>query len=201
MQLFQSVEEKGVEAAGSLEELEAEHKKSCLHCTKQEGVLNIVFGEGDPHAAIMFVGEGPGEEEDKQGRPFVGRAGKLLDKQIEAMGLKRREVYIANVVKARPPGNRIPTPDEAAKCMPYLIRQIELIKPRVIVALGATAGKYLLGEPTLAITKVRGEWRDFKGIPMMLTYHPAYVLRAYTEANRRAVWDDLKKVVERINKE
>lgn len=184
------------EKIAALEALATEHAAQCPHCSPQAGKLNMVFGEGDPDAAVMFVGEGPGADEDRLGRPFVGRAGQLLDKQITAMGLEREQVYIANIVKTRPPANRVPTPAEAALCMPYLQRQIEIIHPKVLVSLGATSAKYLLSNPKLQITKERGTWRDFRGIQLMPTFHPAYLLRAYTRENRLAVWDDLKKVLE-----
>ncbi|MDX1564672.1 MAG: uracil-DNA glycosylase [Phycisphaeraceae bacterium] len=164
----------------------------------QDGWQNLVFGEGDPDADLMFVGEGPGADEDRLGRPFVGRAGKLLDKQIEAMGLRREQVYIANIAKCRPPGNRVPTPEEADRAIPFLERQIGIIGPKVIVSLGATSAKYLLKQPRLAITKERGQWREYCGIALMPTFHPAYLLRQYTPDNRMKVWEDLKKVLKRI---
>ena len=143
----------------------------------------------------MFVGEGPGRDEDLQGRPFVGKAGELLDRMIGALGMKREETYIANVVKCRPPDNRTPTPDEARACLGYLHRQIELIRPAVIVTLGATPLRELVGVPE-GITKVRGQWRRVRvgdrEIPVMPTFHPAYVLRQYTQEVRRAVWEDLR---------
>ena len=185
------------EKQAALDELAGEHALTCPHCSVQEG-LAMVFGEGNPDADVMFIGEGPGEEEDRQGRPFVGRAGKLLDEQITAMGLRREDAYIANIVKTRPPENRIPTPDEAYRCMSYLVRQIGIIEPKVIVALGATAAKYLLGEPTFAITKRRGQWEEYEGIPVMPTFHPAYLLRAYTPENRKLVLEDLKAVLDRL---
>lgn len=182
-----------------LDALKIEHEKSCEHCVVQAATgLNFVFGEGDPAAKIMFVGEGPGEEEDRQGRPFVGRAGQLLNKQIAAMGLDREDVYIANIVKVRPPGNRVPTPEEAAKCKPYLIKQIEIIAPEAIVGLGATSVKYLLNDMGIAITKMRGDWQEFEGIPFMPTFHPAYLLRNYTPDCRSKVWSDLKDVLKRV---
>ncbi len=184
--------------AKRLKELEADHAANCPHCAPQVGPLRLVFADGDPNAQLMFVGEGPGEEEDRQGLPFVGRAGQLLNKQIEAMGLKREQVYIANTVKVRPPGNRVPTPDEALKCMPWLHKQVEIVQPRVIVALGATAAKYLLNDPKLAITRARGTWFEFRGVPLMPTFHPAYLLRQYTVDNRRRVWEDLQKVLEKL---
>ncbi len=142
----------------------------------------------------MFIGEGPGKDEDQQGRPFVGKAGELLDKMIGGMGFKRDQVYIANVVKCRPPDNRTPTPQESQTCLGYLKRQIELIDPSVIVTLGATPLKELLGVQ-VGITKVRGCWQRLdlgRAIPVMPTFHPAYVLRQYTDEVRRAVWSDLK---------
>lgn len=164
----------------------------------RDGWQNVVFGEGRPDAEIMFIGEGPGADEDDQGRPFVGRAGQLLEKQITAMGLKREDVYIANIAKTRPPGNRVPTPDEAEHWLPWLEKQIEIIQPTAIVTLGATSAKYLLGNPKLAITRERGNWKSFRGIDLMPTFHPAYLLRQYTVDNRRRVWDDLKKVLEHV---
>ncbi len=170
----------------------------CTRCKLHEGRTNIVFGVGDPHAELLFVGEGPGAEEDARGEPFVGRAGKKLDQMIEAIGLKREQVYIANVVKCRPPGNRDPQPDEVSTCSPFLVEQILAIRPKVIVALGSPATKTLLGT-NAGITKLRGQWQDFRGIPLMPTYHPAYLLRAYTEENRRKVWSDLLAARERLD--
>jgi DNA polymerase len=164
----------------------------------RDGWNTPVFGEGDPDADLMFIGEAPGADEDRLGRPFVGRAGQLLDKQIEAMTLRREQVYIANIGKARPPSNRVPTPEEADRMMPFLLRQIQIISPKVIVALGATSAKYLLNNPKLAITRERGAWRDFHGIDLMPTFHPAYLLRQYTKENRARVWDDLQAVMKRL---
>lgn len=163
-----------------------------------DGWQNVAFGEGDPDADLMFVGEGPGADEDAQGRPFVGRAGKKLNEMITAMKLKREQVYIANIAKTRPPGNRVPTLDEATVCMPFLLRQIEIIQPKVIVCLGATATKYLLDNPKIAIGKTRGQWHQFADIPLMPTFHPAYLLRAYTVENRKRVWEDLRKVMDKL---
>jgi DNA polymerase len=163
----------------------------CTRCRLHERRTNIVFGVGSPHARLMFVGEGPGADEDAKGEPFVGRAGQKLNEMITSIGLQRAEVYIANVVKCRPPENREPLPDEVATCSPYLLAQIRAIRPRVIVALGSPAARTLLGSK-LGITKIRGTWFEFEGIPVMPTFHPAYLLRAYTEENRRAVWSDLK---------
>lgn len=181
-----------VASAATLADLEA-RIQGCLACPLGPGRLRFVFGEGHPSAGLMFIGEGPGRDEDLQGRPFVGRAGELLDKMIGAIGLKRSEVYIANVVKCRPPDNRVPTAPEAQRCLGYLRRQIELIQPKVIVTLGATPLRELLGISE-GITRVRGQWKrlDPPGIPVMPTFHPAYVLRQYTDDVRRAVWNDLK---------
>ena len=163
----------------------------CTRCRLCEGRTNLVFGVGNPRARLMFVGEGPGADEDAQGEPFVGRAGKKLNEMIQSIGLTRDQVYIANVVKCRPPDNRTPEPDEIATCSPFLFRQIEAIRPDVIVALGAPAAKTLLGTK-VGITQLRGNWGRFRGIPVMPTYHPAYLLRAYTVENRRLVFEDLK---------
>lgn len=179
-------------AAGdaSLEAIRAD-LGACTRCKLCQGRKNIVFGVGNPRARLMFVGEGPGADEDAQGEPFVGRAGKKLDEMIQSIGLARGEVYIANVVKCRPPDNRTPEPDEIATCSPFLFRQIEAIAPDVIVALGSPAAKTLLGTK-VGITQLRGNWGRFRGIPVMPTYHPAYLLRAYTVENRRLVYEDLK---------
>lgn len=169
--------------------------QGCLRCPLGPGRIRFVFGEGNPSARLMFVGEGPGRDEDLQGRPFVGKAGELLDRMIGAIGLKREDTYIANVVKCRPPDNRTPAPEEARACLGYLRRQIELVRPAVIVTLGATPLRELAGVSE-GITRVRGQWRrlelDGRSIPVMPTFHPAYVLRQYTEEVRRAVWEDLK---------
>jgi DNA polymerase len=170
----------------------------CRRCKLCETRTNIVFGVGNPHARLMFVGEGPGADEDAQGEPFVGRAGQKLNEMIRAIGLAREEVYIANVVKCRPPGNRDPQPDEVATCSPFLFRQIETIGPRVIVALGSPAAKTLLGTKA-GITSLRGRWGSFHGIPVMPTFHPAYLLRSYTVENRQKVFDDLKAARARID--
>ncbi len=164
----------------------------------RDGWHRVVFGEGDPDAELMFIGEAPGADEDKQGRPFVGRAGQLLDKQIAAMGLEREQVYIANIGKVRPPGNRVPTPDEATHWLPWLERQIDIIAPKVIVTLGATSAKYLLDNAKLAITRERGHWKRYRGFDLMPTFHPAFLLRQYTSDNRRRVWDDLQQVMNKL---
>jgi DNA polymerase len=163
----------------------------CKRCKLHAGRTHIVFGVGNPRARLMFVGEGPGAEEDARGEPFVGRAGKKLDEMIRSIGLEREEVYIANVVKCRPPENRTPEPDEVGTCARFLFAQIEAIRPLVLVALGAPATKTLLGTRT-GITQIRGNWGAFRGIPVMPTFHPAYLLRVYTPENRRKVWEDLK---------
>ena len=170
----------------------------CTRCGLHNGRQQIVFGDGNPDADILFVGEGPGQSEDEQGLPFVGRAGELLTQMIEkGMGLARSDVYICNIVKCRPPRNRTPLPDEVAACRPFLDGQIEAVSPKVIVALGKPATGLLLGRD-VAITRIRGTWHDYRGIPLMPTLHPAYVLRQYTPENRRAVWEDLKAVLTRI---
>ena len=182
-----------IAAAPNLEELER-CTRGCLACPLGAGRLRFVFGEGSAAADLMFIGEGPGRDEDLQGRPFVGKAGELLDKMIGALGLRRDQVYIANVVKCRPPDNRTPTPQEAQRCLGYLRRQIELVRPSVIVTLGATPLRELLGIST-GITRTRGQWLRLEmlgGIPVMPTFHPAYVLRQYTQDVRRAVWSDLQ---------
>ena len=180
--------------SGDLESLGRE-AAACTRCRLAEQRRTVVFGEGDPHAALMFVGEGPGAEEDRTGRPFVGQAGQLLDAMIVALGLERRQVYIANVVKCRPPGNRDPQDDEVAACAPFLDRQIALIRPRVIVALGKPAARRLTGS-TAPISALRGRWSSFLGIPVLPTFHPAYLLRA--PLAKREVWQDLKAVRTRL---
>ncbi|MGA1846634.1 uracil-DNA glycosylase [Deferribacter abyssi] len=171
--------------------------KNCEKCRLAKGRTNIVFGEGNPKAELMFIGEGPGAEEDKQGRPFVGRAGQLLTKMIEAMKFKRSEVYIANIVKCRPPNNRAPFQDEITTCIPYLHKQVEIISPKVIVCLGSIAVSSLLNT-TKAISKVRGEFRDFRGIKVMPTFHPAYLLR--NPKMKKLAWEDLQKVMKLLGK-
>jgi uracil-DNA glycosylase family 4 len=164
----------------------------CTRCRLHKTRNNIVFGVGNPKASLMFVGEGPGHDEDMQGIPFVGRAGKLLTQMIEAMGLRRDDVYIANVVKCRPPENRTPEKDEVATCSPYLFRQIDAIGPKVIVCLGNVATQSLLGT-TKSISQYRGQWVDYRGSRLIPTYHPAYLLR--NPAAKSDVWLDLKKVM------
>jgi DNA polymerase len=156
-----------------------------------------VFGTGNPHAELVFVGEGPGADEDEQGLPFVGKAGQLLTRMIEAMGYTREQVYICNVVKCRPPGNRNPEPDEIAACEPFLRAQLAAIRPRAIVALGKFAAQTLLRDPT-PITRLRGRWRTYEGIELMPTFHPAYLLRSPDE--KKKAWADLKLVLERLGR-
>jgi DNA polymerase len=164
----------------------------CTRCKLHTTRNKIVFGDGSATAQLIFVGEGPGADEDAQGLPFVGRAGKLLTQMIEAMGLKREQVYICNVVKCRPPGNRQPEKDEVEACSPFLFRQLDVIQPKVIVCLGATAAQTLL-QTNRGISHFRGEWLDFRGYKMMATYHPAYLLR--NPAAKGDVWKDLQKVM------
>ena len=170
----------------------------CTRCSLSEQRRSIVFGEGNPAAPVVFVGEGPGADEDRSGRPFVGRAGELLTKIIESVGWTREDVYICNVVKCRPPGNRDPRPPEVVTCRPFLERQLLAIRPEVIVTLGKPAASTLLGRQ-VAITRTRGIWQDWNGIPLMPTFHPAYLLRNYTREARQAVWDDLRAVRARVS--
>jgi len=167
---------------------------ACTNCALHRGRTNVVFGEGPCPARLVFVGEGPGLDEDHSGRPFVGKAGQLLNKIIGAMGFKREEVYIGNVVKCRPPDNRTPLPDETAACWPYLEEQLALLEPKVIVALGSPAAKTLL-KTSSGIMQLRGRWQLYRGIRVMPTYHPAFVLRRYTPETRREVWDDMQQVM------
>jgi DNA polymerase len=164
----------------------------CTRCRLHKGRKNIVFGVGNVNADIMFVGEGPGADEDEQGEPFVGRAGQLLNNMISAMGLERGDVYIANVVKCRPPQNRTPEGDECDTCGTFLIRQVEVIRPKVIVSLGAVAAKYLLAVND-SMARLRGRWYDFKGSRLAVTYHPAYLLR--DPRQKKEAWKDLQMVM------
>jgi len=182
----------------------AERASVCVKCPHLVARRHtVVFGVGDPEAKLMFVGEAPGEEEDLQGEPFVGRAGQLLTKMIIAMGLTREQVYIANIVKCRPdmpqgaPGNRKPTKQEMDTCVPYLRAQIDVIKPTVMVALGATAVEGLVG-PIGNIGSLRGKFLEYRGTPLMPTYHPSYLLRNQSTTEKRKVWEDLLKVMERL---
>ena len=164
---------------------------ACTRCPLARTRTHPVPGEGDPDAKLVFVGEAPGREEDLQGRPFVGAAGQLLTRMIEAMGLARERVYICNVLKDRPPDNRTPVPEEITACLPFLVSQLETIRPQVICALGAVAAKALLGSP-VSIVEVRGRRFEFHGIPLIPTFHPAYLLR--NPSAKKLAWEDLKKV-------
>jgi uracil-DNA glycosylase family 4 len=172
----------------------------CRRCRLCEQRTNIVFGVGNESAKLVFVGEGPGADEDEQGIPFVGRAGQLLTQMIdntaskEGIPIRRSDIYICNVVKCRPPENRTPQPDEMEVCGQFLYRQLMAIQPKAICALGSTAMKALLN-PKLGITKMRGEWQKWNGIPVMVTYHPSYLLRQYNQQAKREAWEDLKKVL------
>ena len=184
--------------AKSLEELRAAIG-DCQRCKLCSGRTHLVFGVGNPNAKLIFVGEGPGRDEDLQGEPFVGRAGQLLTDIItKGMGLKRDDVYIANVVKCRPPENRNPEPDEVAACEPFLRKQIDLIRPKIIVGLGKFAVQTLL-QSKVPITKVRGNWHSYHGIKLMPTFHPAYLLR--NPADKKLVWEDIKKVIKELRDE
>ena len=182
--------EAGVAQARTLAELR-EAIGDCRRCKLAPHRTHVVFGVGNPRARLVFVGEAPGRDEDVQGEPFVGRAGQLLTKIIEAIGLKREDVYIANVIKCRPPGNRNPEPDEVEQCEPFLFRQIDTVKPKVIVALGKFAAQCLL-RTTDPITRIRGREFKYRDAILMPTYHPAYLLR--TPSAKREVWDDMKRV-------
>jgi uracil-DNA glycosylase family 4 len=177
---------------------------ACVKCPHLASARqNVVFGVGSPDAELMFIGEAPGADEDAQAEPFVGKAGQLLTKIIQAMGLTRDQVYIGNILKCRPDtpgqaaGNRKPTPEEMQTCIPYLHEQIDLIRPKVIVALGGTAVEGLLGK-TIGITRLRGNWRTYRGTPLMPTYHPAYLLRNQSPLEKRRLWEDMLQVMERL---
>ncbi len=182
----------------TLRALQIDHDNHCPHCTVASGFTNMVFGTGNPTASLMFIGEAPGAEEDAQGIPFVGAAGHKLNQIINAMGLEREAVYIANVLKCRPPDNRTPLPTEMEQCGPYLQQQIELVQPNVIVTLGAPATKYIL-QTNIGITRLRGTWGQYQDIPVMPTYHPAYLLRNYTKDIRQEVWSDMQKVQSKLS--
>lgn len=195
----------GLSKAAALDELRARALvcQKCSHLAASR--KNVVFGVGSIDATLMFVGEAPGADEDIQAEPFVGRAGQLLTKIIQTMGLTRETVYIANILKCRPDtpgqtsGNRPPTPEEMERCLPYLHAQIDLIKPQVMVALGATAMDGLFGKiPGVGITKIRGKWREYRGIPVMPTYHPSYLLRPNVSNIKRECWEDMLAVMERL---
>ncbi|HEX3890863.1 MAG TPA: uracil-DNA glycosylase [Verrucomicrobiae bacterium] len=199
----QSITSSSPEKAAAFAELQ-KRALSCVKCPHlASSRKNVVFGVGSIDAQLMFVGEAPGADEDMQGEPFVGAAGQLLTKIIQATGLSRADVYIANILKCRPDtpgqsyGNRKPTPEEMATCIPYLHEQIDLIQPKVIVALGATAVEGLLGK-TVGITKLRGNWQMYRGTPLMPTYHPAYLLRNQAMSEKRKVWEDMMAVMEKL---
>ena len=196
-----------VEKQRRLDALLARYEKEAPHQHFVTDHHNIVFGEGDPCAKLMFIGEAPGAEEDRVGRPFVGRSGQLLDKMIQALGLRRQDVYIANVMKTRPPNNATPTLDECMKCAPYLFEQVAIIRPEAIVTLGLPATRTVLNSAD-SMTNLRGRWAtlttpSFMGVeafscPVMPTYHPAFLLRAYTKENRQKVWSDLQMAAKKI---
>lgn len=177
---------------------------ACVKCPHlASSRKNVVFGVGSIESPLMFVGEAPGADEDVEGEPFVGKAGQLLTRIIQTMGLSRETVYIANILKCRPDtpgqtsGNRKPTPQEMETCIPFLHEQIDLIKPKVLVALGATAVEGLLGK-TMGITRLRGQWQTYRNIPLMPTYHPAYLLRNQALSEKRKVWEDMLAVMEKL---
>jgi len=182
----------------SLDHIREDIGPNCTRCKLYKARKNIVFGVGNPKAQLVFVGEGPGRDEDEQGEPFVGRAGKLLTQMIEAMGLKRSDVYICNVVKCRPPENRLPEKDEIATCSPYLFRQLGVIAPKVICALGSCSAQTML-QTTQGISRFRGEWFDYHGSKLIATYHPAYLLR--NPPAKSEVWKDLQKIMAHLGLE
>jgi len=186
------IDEERRRRSGLLAAIDAE-VRACRACPLCEGRTRTVSGAGDPRADLLFVGEGPGEEEDRRGEPFVGAAGQLLDRMIAAMGLSRDRVYIGNIVKCRPPGNRNPEPGEVSACLPFLRRQIEAIRPRIICALGNVAAKTLLRTDE-GITRIRGTFGEHEGIPVLPTFHPSYLLR--NPENKGLAWSDLRKIME-----
>ena len=173
----------------------AQEALSCEKCKLCQTRTNVVLGEGDPHASLMFIGEGPGQQEDLSGRPFVGAAGQLLDKMLAAIGMTREQVYICNIVKCRPPQNRVPEPDERAACMDYLRQQVALVRPKVIVCLGSTPTRALLGDH-MRITRDRGVWQLKKGVWFMPTFHPAALLRDLDK--KRPAWEDFKAIRDKL---
>ncbi len=183
--------------AEALARLRTDTIGDCRRCGLAPTRTNVVFGVGNPRAELVFVGEAPGAEEDAQGVPFVGKAGQLLTKIIEAMGLRRDDVYIANIIKCRPPGNRNPQPEEIASCEPFLIAQLEIIAPKVICALGTFAAHTLLNTKD-PISRLRGRWHAYQGVPLMPTFHPAYLLR--NPAEKKTVWADVQAVMERLGR-
>ena len=182
----------------SLDHIREDIGPNCTRCKLHKARKNIVFGVGNPEAQLVFIGEGPGRDEDEQGEPFVGRAGKLLTQMIEAMGLRRSDVYICNVVKCRPPENRLPEKDEIATCSPYLFRQLGVIAPKVICALGSCAAQTML-QTTQGISRFRGEWFDYHGSKLIATYHPAYLMR--NPPAKGEVWKDLQKIMAHLGLE
>lgn len=202
---LKSLKEVGVEFLPiSLEITDMEQLKekvgSCTACDLSKTRKNLVFGEGNPNTDLMFIGEAPGAEEDLQGRPFVGASGQLLTKMIQAMGFKREEVYIANILKCRPPSNRDPSRWEVGSCIGYLKLQIRFISPKVIVTLGRIAARALLGlSERVAFSEIRGRWQEYEGIPLMPTYHPSFLLR--NPERKREAWEDLKQVIKRISRD
>jgi uracil-DNA glycosylase family 4 len=184
-------------APATLDQIAAQ-TKVCTACPLHKTRTQAVPGQGHPHPELVFVGEGPGADEDAQGLAFVGAAGQLLTKMIEAMGFTRDEVFIANIVKCRPPGNRVPEPAEAAACLHFLEDQLALLKPKVIVTLGATALKYLMGMESVSITKMRGHWLSVGGVEVMPTFHPSYLLR--TPEAKKEAWSDLKAVLAKLGR-
>ncbi len=189
--------ERTSDPGADLERLRLETLGDCRRCKLAPGRTTIVFGVGNPRADLVFVGEAPGAEEDSQGVPFVGAAGQLLTKIIDAMGLRRDDVYIANIIKCRPPGNRNPQPDEIASCEPFLIAQLDIIKPAVICALGTFAAQTLL-QTKSPISRLRGQWHAYRDIPLMPTFHPAYLLR--NPGEKKAVWADIRLVMARLDR-
>ncbi|WP_084517065.1 uracil-DNA glycosylase [Desulfatiglans anilini] len=192
-----AVEKKEVPRLFTLEDLRQEIG-DCRRCKLHQGRKHLVFGEGAPDASLVFVGEGPGRDEDLTGRPFVGAAGELLTRIIAAMGLTREEVYICNIVKCRPPRNRDPEKDEVEACLPFLKRQLRILRPKAICVLGRVAGCSLIGG-AFKISMDRGRWFDFEGIPLMPTYHPAFLLR--NQSAKRQVWEDVQKIMGRLGLE
>jgi uracil-DNA glycosylase family 4 len=196
--------ERPADKRAALEALRARYEQEAPHKNFVTAFTKIVWGEGDPNARLIFIGEAPGEEEDREGRPFVGRSGQLLNKMIEAMGLTRESVYICNVLKTRPLNNATPTPNEIEACAPYLYEQVAIIDPECIVTLGLPAAKAVLRcPPTATMGSLRSRWAQMtlpngKKIPVMPTYHPAFLLRSYTPENRQKVWSDLQQVMQRL---
>ena len=194
--LFGDISQTLPESGETLEDIRQD-VGNCTRCPLHQGRTKIVHSEGNPNAELVFVGEAPGADEDASGRPFVGRAGQLLNKIIEAIGLKREDVFIGNVNRCRPPGNRQPTIEEARTCKPFLLREIAVLRPKIIVVLGNTATQNLLDTKT-GITKIRGEFQDYYGVKVMPTFHPAYLLR--DPSKKREVWEDMKKVRDELNR-